>query len=508
MATTHDCMESACKGIKFDGANLTCGRCLRPFYMECLTKRNEITYLISSLNANSTGTPLRFASKVKKVFHQESTIEFVCENCKKKGSFIEAAKAMKTEMEQHYNEEVIKKCKEIEKKYENEMTIMRTKYTGLELVNADLSQTINETTMKHNELEQINAQLNQKILDMENASTEQMDGVEHNEDPNAQNTQLILNQMHVMTSDIEARVKLECEKVIKSILNDNCQDLKRKKTMSMMNNAASGSGLHQNMGKIDLTGDFSRIPSKLKPPKYAEPTEKDVYQIHVAKFDCDTTENDIKEHVIETTKIDGLLFKVSKLLSKKDDFKTKYATFKITTLNNDIYRAIMDENVWQPNFQARDYTHDKFENRGARGNKINVVNNEKQQRESSLYTPKNLNESTYDFRRHTARKNVRFQPNHRNENIASQGTPSRGMNVRGTPKRNIMNGVNKTNENSQHYAHIKGLNMPTIYPLQPHNPYMYYFPQYSNGQHFLQQAHNPPQSTTLRQTNQQNQQTQ
>lgn len=116
----------------------------------------------------------------------------------------------------------------------------------------------------------------------------------------------------------------------------------------------------------------------LKPPERIENNENDsingVYMIHVSRFHINTTEMDIQKHILDNTNISNSdTFKINKLISQREENKNKYASFKITTLKRDDYTKIINENIWLPDFQARDYKDNNFETRTKK--RIDVVNN-------------------------------------------------------------------------------------------------------------------------------------
>lgn len=105
MSLHHDC--SNCKGARFDGANLVCSRCLRPTFMECMDKRREVGELISIITNGlasqqsttaTTTTPrmkcTRLVRSIKSIFNVESVFEFVCPECKAKGTFMDIVKVL------------------------------------------------------------------------------------------------------------------------------------------------------------------------------------------------------------------------------------------------------------------------------------------------------------------------------------------------------------------------------------------------------------------------------
>lgn len=162
--------------------------------------------------------------------------------------------------------------------------------------------------------------------------------------------------MIIMSSDIEARIKLEFEKInekINKYINAPEQERKRKK---ITNNKA-----HIESSKLSKRNDndTTEKKKKLNPPTNNTEYEienKNVYEIYISKFAIETKEEDIGEYIIDKTKINNPeMFKVSKLKSKTNDNTKNYVSFKIATLREDIYNLIINPKIWEPEFSAREY---------------------------------------------------------------------------------------------------------------------------------------------------------
>lgn len=95
--------------------------------------------------------------------------------------------------------------------------------------------------------------------------------------------------------------------------------------------------------------------SLLKPPK-SKLVDRSIYEIHVSKFSNEITPNIIVEHIMENTSIPMReLFKVEQMRSRKMNNARDYATFKISTFSKETYTAIMNRDVWEPEYEARDF---------------------------------------------------------------------------------------------------------------------------------------------------------
>lgn len=89
MSAEHEC--TSCAGTKYDGVNLTCQRCLQPYFLECIDSLPEIKELLGSLTpiaasslklpTNSTVKPAKTWIKVRKIINQHSVFNFTCLKC-------------------------------------------------------------------------------------------------------------------------------------------------------------------------------------------------------------------------------------------------------------------------------------------------------------------------------------------------------------------------------------------------------------------------------------------
>lgn len=89
--------------------------------------------------------------------------------------------------------------------------------------------------------------------------------------------------------------------------------------------------------------------------------------IYVGRFETHITSIDIASHIMGRTKIkDKRLFNVEQLIGQKNEMKQKtFVSFKISTLSDDIYKMLLNNDVWGPNQSARPFKTDspKFMNR-------------------------------------------------------------------------------------------------------------------------------------------------
>lgn len=65
MAPPHNCLTNGCKGLKFDGANVKCGRCFGVTFIECIAGKTEVNELIIAISKVTTSTPINNANSVR-----------------------------------------------------------------------------------------------------------------------------------------------------------------------------------------------------------------------------------------------------------------------------------------------------------------------------------------------------------------------------------------------------------------------------------------------------------
>lgn len=324
----HECLLAGCVGKKFDGSSFTCNRCLRPFFYDCLETRSEVKYLMGMISTVNTKTPMKMITKIKLIFNSESIFETICPKCKSNGSFTEHINQWKESTENEYKrniDESIAESDRLNKKCEN--------------------------------LELINANLNQKIIDLETDKTDiHMDSM-RNDVESPQNDDMynkIKSDITVAMNEMEQRFQNQIDEMKKNM----GEQLSPKRVVLNPNN------------EMKTTPKTSRVNNiLLRPPDNIEKeSSEDIYMIHLSRFHINTTEKDIKKHIMNNTNITNAeTFRVNKLVSQKEENRKNYVSFKITTLNRDDYDKIMNENIWLPDFRSRDY-YDK--NMEKRSNKI------------------------------------------------------------------------------------------------------------------------------------------
>lgn len=475
MSELHDCGKSGCKGLKYDGANLTCFRCKKQVFFECIGNNKEVLKLlfamqsINNFSNRQNTTPLKIQTKLAALFNSESVFKFECVRCKNDGSYIE----------------MVDKYIEEKEHAVNELEILTAKYIEMEQANNILKQ-------KLNNLEQI-----QTNIDLENVTTVD---VNNTEPINKYELKTKINKLYekikkntedniiTMTQDIEARIKMECDKLLNEIAkiseknNRTKQTDKTTKTMHVTDNDKNKrtndmqnriNNYNNNNIDIKSTDNRTNTRIKLKPPKFISNQKKGVFEVHISQFEVGTTENDIEEHIIEKTKIRNDSFTVEKLKSNKTN---EYVSFKLTTLNCDIYEILMNEQLWSPYFKAREF-------------KRASINSHKKYENTEYETRKKK-----DLRRSVLEKNMEKNYKYFKSPIRYGNSP---LNNQRTPKKYVR-------ERSRNLTYEFDRNIDR----QPNNPYynqpfLYYMPQMNNGQTFLAQQMMSNQNAQMMQNQQQ-----
>lgn len=384
-------MEHKCDNCQ-GKLDIICCKCNNKFYLECFEQRKEIQELILLINKLTT-TKTKTTTKIKNMFGTESLFSFTCQICKTNSNEnVEHNKTEASEFErkiiEEYNEKlqiVDQKYSELDKKYENELQ----RNTKLEM---EMNQIINQRDTLMNETDKIlterdniqkkcdimNKRLNMRIdNDIGENSIIISDGekvvdlITQLNDFQINMTNTMKDQMVNLAYEMEARIRLECEKIGTKI------NIKKKGKKTSTNKEKT-SLLRQCIDKIDITNDSSEKDDKnnqenevenninteypkngvndyggmLKPPPSNRMNDKGIYEIHISKFHAETTERSIEEFITNKTSINNDHFMVEKLNGFRDK---NYASFKVTTLKESVYMMIIDSRLWSPVFKARDF---------------------------------------------------------------------------------------------------------------------------------------------------------
>lgn len=338
----HDCLLAGCVGKKYDGSSFTCNRCLRPFFYDCLDSRNEVKNLMNMISNVTTKTPMKLISKIKLIFGNESIFETICPKCKSNGNFTDHLNQWKENAEADYKKNIDESNIEIDR--------LNKKCENLELINANL---------------------NQKIIDLETGKSDiNMDSMTNEEGT---------TQIDDIYNKINNKLKCEITEVLKDMeqrFQNQFDEMKR----NMIDHVSPKRKrvIFQPNNDMVMTPKTSRINNtQLKPPDKTENNDIEssdgIYRIHVSRFHINTTELDIQKHILDNTNISNVdTFKIHKLVSQREENKSKYVSFKITTLKREDYMKIINENIWLPDFQARNYNDSNVQTKSKKT--INHIN--------------------------------------------------------------------------------------------------------------------------------------
>lgn len=152
----------------------------------------------------------------------------------------------------------------------------------------------------------------------------------------------------------------------------------------------------------------------LKPVKMDVIDDRSTYEIYISKFSQKATTAQISDFIMENTNIKSQsLFKIERLQSMNTQKVSMTSSFKVTTLQKDIYETIMDKSLWEPDFEVREFLPErinKFDKRtNARTPRRNEMRPEmqrdrKRDRSKNRYTSNRVQFSTpkrQNFRNYT-----------------------------------------------------------------------------------------------------------
>lgn len=170
MPSDHHCTDSNCSGSKLHGLNLTCYKCFRPYFFECLAKRPEIIEIVKLLEIDDTKNCLqtkvdKAINSLTKLFDTESVFEFICPSCKNDDLNNDIKQKYKSQIDELKKQITTEKSRATRaenknKKLQQQLTdIQASNNLGLHSTKNDL--TSNETIEKlHNKIENFKSVIN------------------------------------------------------------------------------------------------------------------------------------------------------------------------------------------------------------------------------------------------------------------------------------------------------------------------------------------------------------
>lgn len=457
----HNCVDSECKGSSLGGNKFICALCKQPMFVNCLNDRPEIICLLSLLappgkkSNNVTSTEIiNLNNAISTMFSSESTFNFVCLECKTRGSF-----------------------QDIEADYERKIIAIRTQVQQLK-IEYESKQKQNETS-----IETLKEQLRESSARIEQLQTSQSnDSTEHSQThsrKSAVSDNFIdsVKSIELLISDMIENSKAQtvnCETMATAIsqlhlqLNKNSSSHDSNTDVNVTNKGAP-TDLNESQDELPTNGASSlsqgvglkspNFASNLKPPVResndvnTNSSGDNALAIYVSKFHPKTTCDDITNHIIGKTKLTGDDFSVT-LMTKERILKSEFLTFvsfKITSTTAPARTKILNENLWAPDFKA-----EPFNQKSSRVSDKNSA--ETQKRKQQIQPPRNVSGKTEQ----NLRKNGGIV------NVKEKNSASKGVNNKKKQK---------SKQQQQQQQQNDGTKPPTVPPSIDSSKMGYPYPQ-------------------------------
>lgn len=426
MEVYHICDVEKCKGGKHEGVSLKCYKCKKLYFVDCFTDDSEINELLQCFERAKIPLP-KIQKKVDAIFGESSSLIYVCDRCR--------------------NEDVLRETND---KYEK--------------LKAD-----------YDKVEKINAELNQRLLN----DVEMEENGEGQEMPNGKISQSMIENMNRNLKNLMkdmVTMKGDMGKIQKSIYESCDTEPKRKKLTGKKEEVTARetpNGQERERLKLRVGKEVT-----LRPPEPIE-EEKSVFSAYVAKFEANTTANDLKKYILSKTDITNPeLFKIELLRSRKANMAHNYVSFKITTLQNEVFNKIMSQELWRPNFTVREYEYRRQTNREQIQNMQYPTKYKygmKTYRNNGDFNDNNVNTSNYRTPKIWRRDTVDKFKNRGNTNY-------NGVHRNMIPRLNRVIGTPIQNTPRRAYTMIDGNPMQNIANQHANNRSMQFYPNYGYAQ--------------------------
>lgn len=391
LPSDHKCGENNCSGSKYAGCNLVCYQCLNPKYIECISDRAEIVELLRVLNIEPNQQVSQLiasenSKRIRELFGTESLLKFICPACESEGSFFEIKKKFEEKIKQLQNKNTeLRKTLKNEQEKNNEKkdkpVDMANRNDNLNNETEPLSSVENgETNGIYDDLIKTNESLQNEI---ELLKSKLMSDC--NKCDELGQIFISIDTFATEISDTLDVLNYNCKQFKKCIeknshgINDQVRSLKlciphrnidnqktdKKKENTLGRNSGLNpdsnafqpmeniSGANKNKTKVshkksnakkDENGNFNA------PKMNANETSKteNLLNVYVGPFEPHIVCNDIASHIVSKNVVkDRRLFNVEMLMPQKDQTTPKpYVSFKISTFSDDIYKKILDKDVW------------------------------------------------------------------------------------------------------------------------------------------------------------------
>lgn len=95
----HNCVDNDCSGSSFGGNNFTCALCTQPMFVSCLSDRPEIVCMLNLVtHTGKKASNMDLNSAIVSLFSNDSVFNFICLECKSRGSLSEIEKCHEDEL--------------------------------------------------------------------------------------------------------------------------------------------------------------------------------------------------------------------------------------------------------------------------------------------------------------------------------------------------------------------------------------------------------------------------
>lgn len=386
----HSCLDSLCDGAKLFGLNLTCNRCLKPCFFECIERRPEVLQLLEVLNVIDADNDhkRRVINAVNKIFTSESVFKFACPKCRDQGSFNDLKQSCERYRSERDSARIeLKKAKEecvsLKMQIPSQIDSLKTtaaqwseqiqqqnEYYAKFLSTIDILESSDDVASQKNTAQSPSTRDTQQSHNVESLSSQS----QHLHDPKAVN-----NRLNVK-ADIHSP----------AIINEPAIDLTHSTHSSDHHSRPV-----ENQGHSSANNNNDKVP--LRPPANVARKSKqtkssshagNVFEIYVSKFVPETTCEDIANHIAKSTSLQNdSQFNVELLSSNPNRLKRKtFVSFKVTALKKSVCDMILDEKVWSPKFSASLFDHNKVKKPS--NQRTPTTNAPKQSKSSSLQPPR------------------------------------------------------------------------------------------------------------------------
>lgn len=232
-----------------------------------------------------------------------------------------------------------------------------------------------------------------------------------------------------------------------------------------------------------------------------KPDVNGLYSIFVSNSDKTTTADKVTAQIVDKTELDTNVFSVE-LLSNMNR-KRKHNSFKVTMFTLDVYKKIISDENWSPDYKAKPFKQRSETNKQQKS----ITSNERETRDNNNYKNNNKNTNTHQFNRNERRTGT-YKPSTINAIKQSQPKRSRQQQTQEQQwqrqQRHNMSGNGslgyqlqqsppgfsplKVFEQSQQpywhqYNQNQATNHPFWYPPSNHYPPVQPFIQYRHFQH-------------------------